>query len=115
MAIFDPISPCLFTGPAPSAARTRFIPDRRLGVRLPESVRADALGFAGHLIEDVAQALCALKFQLEGPGQNQLQRANRASSIAALQRAIRQLSSIAEEMRPARANTAGTPTPTRSA
>ena len=67
-----------------------------------------APGLQHNLHEDLAQTLCAIKFYLEGLSQNELPGAHIASSIAALQSAIRQLSSLA-----VRADPPSLPAPTR--
>jgi signal transduction histidine kinase len=60
---------------------------------------------AEYLHEDLAQTLCAVKFHLELFSQSESHGGELASSIGALQGAIRQLSALAVENRPAPAGT----------
>jgi hypothetical protein len=73
--------------------------------RLLQNAPAGALDLAEYLHEDLAQTLCAVKIRLEGLAPSQLRAAHIASSVAALQDAIRQLSSLAAEIRSVSADT----------
>ena len=102
------VSPYRSAEPAAYAAHTKSSRKRPIGARLQKSARACAPDLMQNLHEDLAQTLCAIKFYLEGLSQNELPGAHIASSIAALQSAIRQLSSLA-----VRADPPSLPAPTR--
>jgi hypothetical protein len=89
---------------APDGARRQFNPACLFGIRSSLNAPTDALDLAEYLHEDLGQTLCAVKFQLEYLAQNELPGVALGSSIAALQDAIRQVSSLAEEIRPAPAH-----------
>ena len=101
MQICDLRSPHRSSGSAPDAALSEVNPARPPGAQLPISARTDASDFGVYLHEELAQTLCAVKLQLERLAQNELCGASLAPSIAVLRGAIRQVRSLAEEVRPA--------------
>jgi hypothetical protein len=99
MQTCGPDSPYLSTGKAPVTPCANPSPERHAAAGLQKSACNAGSELAQYLQEDLAQTLCAVKFELEGLSHTALQGAELATSIAALHGTIRQLLSLAAEIR----------------